>query len=241
MRHSPNPVSLRIDDLLTFDPLTLKQEQAYTGWKSGNNLLLNGSAGTGKTFIALYLALEQVMDKGTPYEKVMIIRSVVPTRDIGFLPGSYEEKLEPYCGPYMTICSQLFGGFKPAFQTLEKQKQVEFLSTSFLRGETFENSIIIVDEMQNMNFHELDSIITRIGHDCRIIFCGDRTQSDFKQVKEMNSHLNFIDIIEVLNKFTMVEFGWEDIVRSDFVRDYIMTKEMQMKGTDNGKQLRKVS
>ena len=158
-------------------------------------------------------------------KKIIIVRSVVPTRDLGFLPGTVDEKLSAFETPYVNMCGELFND-KGAYEQLKTKDQLEFLSTSYIRGMTFNNSILIIDECQNLTFHELDSIITRVGHNCRIIFAGDYYQSDFKQQKDKEGIIEFIDIIEQLNKFTIVEFDWKDIVRSDFVRDYIMTKEM---------------
>jgi len=220
---------LRIDDLGVFDPLTETQKVARESWKDGDHLVLSGSAGTGKTFTALYLALQDVLDKNTPWETVHIIRSVVPTREVGFLPGTAEEKLLPFITPYISICDDLFDT-SGAYQQLIEQRSVEFHSTSFIRGTTFDNAIIIVDEMQNLTFHELDSVITRVGLDSRIIFSGDYYQSDFVKQGDKNGLREFISIIEIMRNFSIIEFGWKDIIRSDFVRDYIMTKEMFKKG-----------
>ena len=231
MRNS-NVKNLKIDHLITCEPQTIKQEAAHYDWKRNNyNLVLSGSAGTGKTYTALYLALEQVMNKSTPYDQLHLIRSVVPTREVGFLPGTIEEKLQPYTAPYKAICSELFE-CRDAYDLLVEKGTIEFHSTSFIRGLTFDNSIILVDEMQNCNFHELDSIITRVGENSRIIFCGDYYQSDFLKVKDKDGVLQFMKILDNLNRFATIEFGWSDIVRSDFVRDYIMTKEM-MEGKKN--------
>jgi phosphate starvation-inducible protein PhoH and related proteins len=216
---------IRIDNLCTFDPLTNNQQVAWDEWKDGHHLVLNGSAGTGKTFTALYLALQDVLDKSTPWEKVVLVRSVVATRDMGFLPGTADEKLAPFIAPYIGICDDLFN-FGGSYQQLVEQRIIEFYSTSYIRGTTFDNSIIIVDEMQNLTFHELDSVITRVGLDSRIIFAGDFYQSDFTKQSDRNGIQEFLSIIEVMKNFSIIEFGWEDIIRSDFVRDYIMTKEM---------------
>jgi predicted ribonuclease YlaK len=224
-RGETNPIHIKIDQLGVFDPLTPHQAEAYDAWKRGDHLILSGSAGTGKTFTALYLALQESLDKSTPYEEVRIIRSIVPTRDIGHLPGTAEEKLLAYAGPYKGIVSQLFDR-SDAYDTLVQQRDIAFESTSYLRGVTFDNSIIIVDELQNLNFHELDSVITRVGNDSKIIFCGDYYQSDFRRSGEKAECLKFMSIVETLNNFTHIEFTWDDIVRSDFVRDYIMSKEM---------------
>lgn len=226
----PNQRKIRIDDLLTYEPITDNQRIARSAWKEdGDHLVLNGAAGTGKTFSAMYLALEDVLDKSTPWEKIHIVRSVVPTREVGFLPGTIEEKLYPYVAPYIAICNELFDT-DTAYERLSDQGIIEFHSTSFIRGTTFDSSIILVDEMQNLTFHELDSVITRVGLDSRIIFCGDYYQSDLPNEKDRQGINNFIQIVELLKKFSIIEFGWQDIVRSDFVRDYIMTKEMYNRG-----------
>lgn len=216
---------LKLDDMVAIEPLTNNQKEVFQAYGRGDSLVLSGSAGTGKTFIALSLALEDVLDKETPYNKVIVVRSIVPTREIGFLPGTEEEKKEAYTGPYQSICAELFEQ-GDAWNKLQAAGTVDFQSTSFIRGITFNNAIVVVDEMQNLNFHELDSVITRVGRNCKFVMCGDYYQSDFEKVKDRNGIVQFLSIIEQLKKFTVVEFGWEDIVRSDFVRDYIMTKEM---------------
>jgi phosphate starvation-inducible protein PhoH and related proteins len=219
------PQVLKIDHLMTVEPMTTNQEVVFTAWDEGNHIVMSGTAGSGKTFLGLYLALEDVLDKGNEWQKVVVCRSVVPTREIGFLPGTLEEKIEAYTGPYRQICTELFGD-KEAYDKLVKQGVVEFVSTSHIRGTTFNDTIIVVDEMQNLTFHELDSIITRVGQNCKIIFCGDYYQSDFTKTGDKQGILQFMEILELMKRFTVVEFGWADIVRSDFVRDYIMTKEL---------------
>jgi phosphate starvation-inducible PhoH-like protein len=219
------PQVLKIDHLITVEPMTLSQEVVFKAWDDGFNVVLTGSAGTGKTFTAMYLALEDVLDKGNEWESVVIVRSVVPTREIGFLPGTLEEKIDAYTGPYRQICTELFED-KEAYDKLVKNNTIQFASTSHVRGTTFNDAIIIVDEMQNLTFHELDTIITRVGRNCRILFCGDYYQSDFVKAGDKQGIMTFLEILEIMKKFTVVEFTWADIVRSDFVRDYIMTKEM---------------
>lgn len=219
------PQILRIDHLNTFDPLTENQKTSFDAWKDGNHLMMYGTAGTGKTFLGIYFALEEVMNKSTPLDKVVIVRSVVPTREIGYLPGTLEEKLSAYTAPYIPIMSTLFddGG---AFEKLVRQDVLEIMSTSHIRGLTLDDTIVVVDECQNLTFHELDSIITRLGRNSRIIFAGDYRQSDFTKENDKKGIMDFINIIEQLKNFSCVEYNWKDIVRSDFVRDYIMTKEM---------------
>ena len=217
--------TVKHDDLYECVPETENQQKAFDAWDDGDNLVLAGSAGTGKTFVALYLALESVLERETPYNKCIIVRSVVPTRDMGYLPGTVEEKKEVFETPYKAICQELFND-NAAYNKMINSHQIEFTTTSFIRGLTIDNSIIIVDEMQNLNFHELDSVITRVGENCRVIFSGDYHQSDFKDQTERDGIQRFLRIIEQLRNFSVVTFGWQDIVRSDFLRDYIMTKEM---------------
>jgi phosphate starvation-inducible PhoH-like protein len=220
-----NSMTVRLDDLLEYEPITENQKQAFEAWEDEDNLVLAGTAGTGKTFIALYMALEELLDPDSFYRRLVIIRSIVPTRDIGFLPGTAEEKKDMYNIPYKNICAELFGDVG-AYNKLVTSRQIEFESTSFIRGSTFDDSIIIVDEMQNLTFHELDSVITRVGRNSKIIFCGDYKQSDFKFQDEKDGLFKFMTILEQMKNFSIVQFGWDDIVRSGMVRDYIMTKEM---------------
>ena len=223
---------LKIDHLLTYEAITQNQRVAYDSWDEGDHLVLCGSAGTGKTFIGMYLALADVLDKSYEQDKLVIVRSVVPTREMGYLPGSIEEKVDAYTAPYRAIATELFNE-KLAYDMLETQGAISFMSTSFIRGQTIDDAIILVDEMQNLTYHELDSIITRVGRNTRIIFSGDYYQSDLNKETDKNGILDFMNIMEVMNNFTTVEFGWADIVRSDFVRDYIMTKEMVERGKLN--------
>lgn len=217
--------TVKFEDLYQYEPQTESQKRAYDAWDDGENLVLAGSAGTGKTFVALYLAMEAVLERETSYNKCIIVRSVVPTRDMGYLPGTVEEKKEVFETPYKAICHELFNDDK-SYNKLINSHQIEFITTSFIRGLTIDNAIIIVDEMQNLNFHELDSVITRVGNNCRIIFSGDYHQSDFKDESERDGIQRFLRIVEQLRNFSVITYGWQDIVRSDFLRDYIMTKEM---------------
>jgi phosphate starvation-inducible protein PhoH and related proteins len=225
MSSKNNSLTVRYDDLLEYSPITENQKVAFDAFDDGDNLVLAGSAGTGKTFIALYMALEQLLEPDTEYRRIVIIRSAVPTRDIGFLPGTAEEKKEMYTIPYKNICTELFND-NAAWKKLVASRTIIFESTSYIRGSTFDDSIIIVDEMQNLTFHELDSVITRVGQRSKILFCGDYKQSDFKWKDEKEGIFRFLTILEHMKDFAIVQFGWDDIVRSGMVRDYIMTKEM---------------
>lgn len=216
---------LRMDNLLSYEPITKNQKIAYDAWDEGDNLVLCGSAGTGKTFIGMYLGLESVLDKSWEQNKLIIVRSVVPTREMGYLPGSIEEKVDAYTAPYRAITNELFND-RHAFDMLESQGQLSFMSTSFIRGITLDDCVLLIDEMQNLTFHELDSIITRVGRNTKVIFSGDYYQSDLTKESDKNGVLHFMNIMEQLKDFSVIEFNWTDIVRSGFVRDYIMTKEM---------------
>ena len=220
---------LKQADLAPLKSLSKRQDEAIEYWDEGDNLVLNGSAGTGKTFLGCSLGMECVLSSDYPeIHKLVIVRSVVPTRDIGFLPGSEEEKTEVYKFTYIQIFEKLFDN-STAFKRAEANNQVEFEITSFLRGKTIDNAIVLVDEMQNCNGRELNTIMTRIGQDCRVIFAGDYYQSDFFRHEEKKSIIAFLKILEEMTSFAEVEFKWEDIVRSDMVRDFIMTKEKLIK------------
>ena len=168
--------------------------------------------------------MSEVLDPRNQYKNLTIVRSVVPTRDIGFLPGTEEQKTEVYEAPYKSIFTNIFQR-GDAYEILRKKNAVNFLTTSYIRGITLEDTIIIVDECQNLNFHELDSIITRIGDNCKIIFCGDFRQSDFNKSSEKNGINDFIEIIKDMPEFSFIEFHQSDIVRSELVKNYIILKD----------------
>lgn len=203
-------------------PLTANQELAFKAYEEGNNLLLHGMAGTGKTFISLYLALNDVLKNGKQ-EEIHIVRSVVPTRDMGFLPGNHKEKSRVYEGPYYPIVNNLFSR-GDAYDILKQKGIINFTTTSFIRGITINDAIVIVDEMNNCTFHELDSVITRLGKNCKVIFCGDFRQTDLQKQSDKNGLLSFMEIVDKMKRFQYVEFGEDDIVRSGLVRDYIIQK-----------------
>ncbi len=220
-----NSLKVRIDDLKTFDPLTTNQKHFFDAYKRGDYFIaLHGVAGTGKTFCALYKALEEVLDKSNPFNKIIIVRSAVPSREVGHLPGDLNEKTEIYRQPYQQICTTLFG--RPdAYQRLEEQHHIEFISTSFIRGMSFDDAIIIVDEMQNLTYEEIDTVMTRVGYRSKIIWCGDYRQTDLNKKKnDMSGILKFFDIAQHMSAFTRIEFTPDDIVRSSLVKDYILAK-----------------
>ena len=221
---------INTDFLRDIEPLTDNQQSLFDSYAKDKNLVAYGCAGTGKTFITLYNALSDVLDQTTPYEKIYIVRSLVATREIGFLPGDHEDKSSLYQIPYKNMVKYMFempsdADFEMLYGNLKQQDSIKFWSTSFIRGTTIDQAIVLVDESQNLNFHELDSIITRVGEDAKIIFCGDASQTDLQKTNEKNGILDFMKIIEQMPEdFAMIEFGINDIVRSGLVRQYLLKK-----------------
>ncbi len=220
---------INTDMMVSVEPWTPAQEQVFENWNNDKNLFMYGAAGTGKTFVALYLALRDVLKEDTPFDKVYLVRSLVATREIGFLPGTHEDKADIYQIPYKNMVKYMFempsdADFEMLYANLKAQETVSFWSTSFLRGTTLDNAIVIVDECQNLNFHELDSIITRCGQDTKIIFCGDVQQSDLIKANEKNGIHDFMSILRQMEEFGMTEFGVEDIVRSGLIKSYLVNK-----------------
>ena len=220
---------INTDMMRDIEPLTENQQLLYNSYAQDKNLVAYGAAGTGKTFIKLYNALRDVLDQDTPYEKIYIVRSLVATREIGFLPGDHEDKSTLYQIPYKAMVKYMFempteADFEMLYGNLKAQDTIDFWSTSFIRGTTFDKSIIIVDEYQNLNFHELDSIMTRVGESSKIMFCGDATQSDLTKTNERNGIMDFMRILRIMPSVDVIEFGVEDIVRSGLVKEYILSK-----------------
>jgi predicted ribonuclease YlaK len=224
-----NKKDITFSQLTTIKPVTDNQKNVFESWKKDKNQFLFGCAGTGKTFISLYLALQEVLNPETPFDRVIVVRSLIPTREIGFLPGDEEDKAALYQVPYSNMMQFMFEqpneqAFSMLYERLKSQGSFFFLSTSFLRGLTFDNSIIIVDECQNLNFHELDTIITRVGQNSKIFFCGDFGQSDLTKLNEKNGLMDFLQILQNMDEFDCTEFNIGDIVRSGFVRNYLIQK-----------------
>ena len=217
------------DYLVNIEPISENQKRLFNSYKEGKHLVAYGCAGTGKTFITLYNALRDVLDESSPYEKIYIVRSLVATREIGFLPGDYEDKSDIYQVPYKHMVKYMFqmssdADFEMLYGNLKAQDTIKFWSTSFLRGTTLDNAIVIVDEYQNLNFHELDSIITRIGENSKICFCGDARQTDLVKTNDKNGIVDFMNILRKMPSFDIIEFEIDDIVRSGLVKEYIIAK-----------------
>jgi phosphate starvation-inducible PhoH-like protein/PhoH-like ATPase len=230
---------IRIDQMVTVNPATDNQKRAFQEYKNDKNLFLYGAAGTGKTFITLYLALQEALRNETKYDCVYLVRSAVPTREIGFLPGDEEDKTALFQVPYQNMVKFMFEqpneqSFNLLYDRLKQQGSLMFLTTSFLRGITLDNAIIIVDECQNLNFHELDTIITRVGMDSKIMFCGDVFQSDLLKSVDREGLHHFMKIIRGMKSFASIEFTLGDIVRSGMVKEYLISKIKQEQGDNDG-------
>jgi len=205
-------------------PKTTNQEKIFKEFFNNKNLLIHGLPGTGKSFLSLYLALNE-LEKFKEHKSVTIIRSIVPSRDMGFLPGSIKEKSKVYEAPYVGICAELFGR-GDAYEILKQKGQINFETSSFLRGVTMDNMIIIVDECQNMTYHELCTIVTRLGKNSKVIFCGDYRQTDLKYDDERSGVFHFMKIIAIMKRhFSTIEMEIDDIVRSGLVKEFIIRKE----------------
>ena len=223
--------------LLKIKPIGENQKQVFVTYDDGKNQFVYGAAGTGKTFILLYKALQDVLNPETEYDRVVLVRSLIPTREIGFLPGDEEDKSALYQINYMNMVRFMFQqpneqAFMMLYERLKNQGSIHFMSTSFLRGLTFDNTIVIVDECQNLNFHELDTIITRIGQHSKILFAGDFFQTDLKGASERNGLHDFVRILDNMESFNVTEFNIGDIVRSGFVREYLIEKTKLGFGVD---------
>ena len=218
---------INADMMREIDPLTDNQKVLFDSYSKNQNIVAYGAAGTGKTFITLYNALRDVLDPSTPYEKIYIVRSLVATREIGFLPGDHEDKSSLYQLPYVSMVKYMFemptdSEFQMLYGNLKAQETIDFWSTSFIRGTTLDKAVIIVDEFQNLNFHELDSIMTRVGSNSKICFCGDATQTDLTRENEKNGIVDFMKILRIMPSVDTIEFQIGDIVRSGICREYLL-------------------
>ena len=215
--------------LVDIQPITENQKRLCESYSAGKNIIAYGAAGTGKTFITLYNAIKEVLNAETPYKKVYIVRSLTATRETGIVSSNHEEQSWLYQVPYQSMVKYMFQmssdqEFDSLYRNLKDQGIINFLSTSYIRGTTLDDAIVIVDEFQNLNFHELDSIITRVGQNSKIHFCGDATQSDLEQTIERNGIVDFIKVTRGMPSVDIIEFGIDDIVRSGIVKEYLIAK-----------------
>ncbi len=228
MASKKKQLEISLKDLNDIKPITDNQKEVFNNF-ADKNLFLYGVAGTGKTFVALYNALKDVLDPKSPRERVYIVRSIIPTRDIGFLPGDEEDKSYLYQTPYQNMVRFMFkrgsdAEFDRLYNDLRNQGTIDFLTTSFLRGVTIDNGVIIVDECQNLNFHELDTIMTRVGQDSKIVFAGDMQQTDLTKTQDRNGILDFVNILQQMPEVNCIEFDLNDIVRSGLIKSYLINK-----------------
>ncbi len=225
MRRKP----IGTEHLINIKPLTSAQEKVFEAWEKNKHLFLYGCAGTGKSFVTIHLALKEILDEKSPYDKLYIVRSLVPTREIGFLPGDHEDKANLYQIPYKNMVRFMFempddASFEMLYGNLKAQNTISFWSTSFIRGTTLDNCIVLVDESENLNFHELDSIITRLGVNSKVIFAGDAAQTDLIKAHEKTGIMDFKKIIDDMDEFESIQFNIDDIVRSGLVKSYLISK-----------------
>lgn len=226
-KHQPvvsNSLRIKLDHLKTFEALTNNQQKFFETYKRGDYFIgLLGSPGVGKTFLALYRAIEEVLDKSNSFEHIVVVRSAVQVRDQGYVPGTLDEKMEIYEVPYKEICETLFGR-KDAWERLKEQGYARFISTTAIRGISIDNSIIIVDECQSMTFHELNSVISRVGHRSKIIFIGDLKQNDLiKSRNDVSGLSQFLEVARHMDEFSEILFTPDDIVRSSLVKSWIVS------------------
>ena len=225
MRRKP----IGTEHLIKIKPITPTQEKVWDAWNKNKHLFLYGCAGTGKSFVTIHLALKEILDEKSPYDKLYIVRSLVPTREIGFLPGDHEDKANLYQIPYKNMVRFMFempddASFEMLYGNLKAQDTISFWSTSFIRGTTLDNCIVLVDESENLNFHELDSIITRLGVNSKVIFAGDAAQTDLIKASEKTGIMDFKKIIDDMEEFESIQFSIDDIVRSGLVKSYLISK-----------------
>lgn len=229
-KKKPQSPLITLDHLVELQPLTENQERLFDFYDEGKNIVAHGYPGVGKTLCLLYKALEEVLDPSTPYKKVIVVRSTVATRDIGFLPGSISEKIAEFEVPYKYMIKNLFDfnsdeKYEMLYGNLKAQKSFYFMPTSFIRGMTIDEAVIIVDEFQNCNNHELTSLITRVGQNTKIHFSGDIFQTDLTKKSDIEGILVFMNILNNMNSFERIDFNIEDIIRSELLKEFIIAKD----------------
>jgi predicted ribonuclease YlaK len=224
-----NKRTVSLDVLHKMHPLTDNQAKLFDSYERGQNILAYGSPGTGKTHVLLYNALKDVLNERTPYDKIIIVRSTVQSLEIGFVPGTVGDKIAPFESPYKHMVKSMFDlpteeDFEMLYGLLKAEKVIDFMCVSFLRGTTYDNCILIVDECQNLNYHHLSTVITRVGQDSKIFFAGDSKQSDLTKMSERKGFLDFAEVLKRMECFDLVQFGIEDVIRSGLVRQFLIAE-----------------
>lgn len=224
IKGNSNQRGIKYEDIKNIQPLTETQADFFDAWDNNDadGYMLSGCAGTGKNMISMFKALRDVLDPDTPYHKLVIIRSSTPVRNQGFLKGSLDEKMEVFEAPYIGIVHELTGK-KDGYEKLKEAGQIEFISTSAIRGITLNNSIILADEVGGFNWHECKSVMTRVGRHCKVILLGDTAQIDL--IYNKNDTSGIYDLLNVTNSmpsFRNFKFTEEDIVRSGLVKEFLI-------------------
>jgi phosphate starvation-inducible protein PhoH len=225
MQEGPTKKKWTPHDLKTIQPITDAQSQMFEQYLQGDNVVAYGCPGTGKTLLALYLAMCDILDQRTPYQRLIIVRSAVASRDQGYLKGTLEEKESVFETPYKDIFAFLFGRAS-TYEDMKKAGLIEFMSTSYVRGLTWDNCIVVVDEIQNCNWHEINSVVTRVGDDSKMVLAGDIKQTDLlKSNKDVCGMGHLLEVVERMDEMSSVQFTSDDIVRSAFVKAWIIATE----------------
>lgn len=205
-------------------PLTENQKRVLKSRK--DHLLVQGPAGTAKTYSVLARGLVKV--SAGDVDQIIIIRSPVEIRKIGHLPGDADEKMDPYAAPYIGLLAEISP--KMNYRALVSKRLLCFTPTTFLRGTTFHNSFVIVDEYQNLSEHELDTVMTRVGQGTQLCVVGDpAAQSDLPR-HEQGEQADIIDTFASMECVDHVQFSVEDVVRSGFVKDYHIARSERAAG-----------
>lgn len=224
MRDGPKRKNWTHHDLKKIRPKTESQRMLMESFMNGNNVVASGYPGTGKTYLSLWLALHAILDNDSEYNKVVIVRSAVASREIGFLPGTKEEKMEPFEAPYKDILGDLIG--RNAYEDMRDAGKLEFMPTSYLRGLTWDNCVVIIDEIQNLSWMEIHTVITRLGKNSKLLVCGDQSQNDLEGKRFEESGMGkFLQVAAHISRIDIVNFVKEDVVRSGFVKEWIIAKE----------------
>ena len=199
-----------------FVPRTTKQKELVDAFKEYQQVFVLGPAGTGKTYVTATYAADMYTLK--EIDKIVITRPHVAVgKDIGYLPGTLEEKTYPWALPVLDVLQKHWG--KGTLDTAIKNGNVEMAPLALMRGRSFENAFIIVDETQNITTHELKMLLTRVGEGSTIVLNGDVQQSDLKEADGLSKviHLAKKHMLPV----PIVEFGINDIVRSDICAQWV--------------------
>lgn len=226
IKDGPRRKKWSLHDLKNIKPISSAQRMLFESYLAhDNHVVANGFPGTGKTYLSFWLGLNSVLSPDEPQDRIIVVRSAVPARDIGFLPGDAKEKMAPFEVAYKDIVHDLIGK-STSYEDMCEAGKIEFMPTSFLRGLTWDNAVVILDEIQNLTWQEIHTVMTRIGKNTRVLVCGDVSQNDLQNKRNEETGIgNFLTVAERMNTFDIVNFTKHDVVRSGFVKDWILAKE----------------